>query len=138
MSTLRVFKSTIPSINFIFGNGKPAIFQGGVFRTDIPSEISALEYEIAQGHPHIFIDPNEREVDSELLDPMKALRAKIREEILAEEAEKARLAADVTRDMGTSDQSAVKPASTLDIAPAAAGGSGASLVASLANIKIGK
>lgn len=137
MPMLRVFKSTMPSVNFIFGNGKPAIFQAGVYRTDVAEEIQALEYEVRLGHPHIYIDPAEQEVDSELLDPMTALRAKIREEILAEEAEKALKASDISRDMGTSDQSSVKPASTVDIAPAAAGGSGASLVASLSNIKVG-
>ena len=61
---LRVFKSTMPSVNFIFGNGKPAIFIAGVYRTNIDWEISALDYEVSSGHPHIFIDPEEKEVMS--------------------------------------------------------------------------
>lgn len=120
MSTLRVFKSTIPSINYIFKNGKPAIFQVGVFRTDIEWEIKELEAEIAAGHPHIYIDEKEREIDSEMVDPMNALRAKI----IAEFLEQQKKATDPNNDMGTSDQSPVKPANSTDVAAAAAGGDG--------------
>lgn len=128
MSTLRIFKSTIPSVNYIFGNGKPAIFVNGVFRTDIASEISALESEVTQHHPHIYIDPNEREIDSELVDPMNALRAKIIAEYVAAQT----AATALTNDRGTSDQSGAKPASTVDVSPAAAGGSGVQLLANVA------
>lgn len=127
MATLRVFKSTIPSVNYIFGNGKPAIFVNGVFRTDIPGEIDALQNEIAQHHPHIYIDENEREIDSELIDPMNALRAKIIAQYVADQV----AATSMTNDRGTSDQSGAKPANTADVAPAAAGGSGAQLLAAI-------
>ena len=125
---LRVFKSTLPSVNYIFGNGKPAIFINGVFRTDIANEIFALEEEVKQHHPHIYIDPKETEIDSELVDPMNALRAKIIAEFVATQA----AATALTNDRGTSDQSGAKPASTTDVASAAAGGSGAQLLANVA------
>lgn len=127
MATLRVFKSTIPSVNYIFGNGKSAIFVNGVFRTDIPAEIQALEYEVTQHHPHIYIDEKEREIDSELIDPMNALRAKIIADYVANQA----AATALNNDRGTSDQSGAKPANTSDVASAAAGGSGAQLLAAI-------
>jgi hypothetical protein len=137
MTTLHIFKSTLPSVNYIFGNGKPAVFQQGRYLTDQEEEVATLQYEIKKGHPHIFQDPAELTVESDMLDPMVALKAKVREQVLAELAEEAARAIDPKRDMGTSNQSQVKPASTKDIAVAAAGGSGAALVSSLANIKIG-
>lgn len=130
MATLRVFKSTIPSVNYIFGNGKSAIFVNGVFRTDIEAEIQSLEYEVAQHHPHIYIDEKEREIDSALIDPMNAMKAKIIAEYLANQA----AATSMSNDRGTSDQSGARPANTNDVASAAAGGSGAQLRATLANL----
>lgn len=120
MTTLRVFKSTFPSINYIFKNGKAAIFQQGVFRTDVEWEIKELEAEVAASHPHIFIDENEREIDSEMVDPMNALRAKIIADYIAQQA----AATNPANDMGNSDQSPVKPSNSRDVAVAAAGGDG--------------
>lgn len=127
MATLRVFKSSIPSITVILGNGKPCIFVQGVYRTAIQGEIDLFESEIAQGHPHLFIDPNEREIDSTMIDPMNAMRAKIIAEYVASQA----AATSMTNDRGTSDQSGAKPANTADVASAAAGGSGAQLLAAI-------
>lgn len=77
MSTLRVFKATLPSVNYIFKNGKPAIFVNGMYTTDVPFEIEELDAEIATRHPHIFIDESMREIDSAKVDPIAALREKI-------------------------------------------------------------
>ena len=130
MSTLRVYRATMPSVNFIMPNGKPIIFQQGVYYTDKQNEIDTLDFEIKQGHPHIFVDPTNAEIASEDLDPVVAMKKKVlgmmtREQLL--DALKAREAEVVnpSNDLGESDQSAVKPASTQDIAPAAAGGPGA-------------
>ena len=130
MATLSVFKSTIPSVTYIFGDGTPAIFVNGVYRTDVQKRIDALQSEIDQGHPHIYIDPKEREIDSELVDPINALRAKIIAEYKAQEA----AAVALSNDRGTSDQSGPMPANSLDVASAAAGGSGAQTI-SLAALK---
>jgi hypothetical protein len=130
MAILKLYKSTIPSINFILGNGKPCIFINGRFATDVDSEISALDYEIKLGHPHIRVDDAEPTIDSDMVDPMEVLRAKMRAEIIAEMA----AATNPDNDMGTSTQSSLKPASSSDIAPAAIGGSGAGLAARLMSV----
>jgi len=136
MALLKVFKSTFPSITYIMQNGKPAIFVAGVFRTAVQREIDELEAEIAAGHPHIFVDPNEKEVESAMLDPMVALETRIREKVLAEiAAANALISGDPARDMGNTTPEPLKPANTQDIAQAAMGGSGAMLTASLKNLK---
>ena len=127
MTTLTVFKSTIPSVNYIFSNGKSAMFINNVFRTDIPSEVSALEYEVAQHHPHIYIDAAERTIESEMIDPMNALRAKV----IAEYLKSQEAAMLISNDRGNTLQIPVKAANTLDVAPAAAGGSGAQVLANV-------
>ena len=135
MTTLTVFKSSLPSINYIFKNGKPAIFINGAFRTDVDWEIGELTNEVKLGHPHIYIDKNEVTVDSAMLDPMAQLRARI----IAEEAEKIRAAAgNPDRDMGTSEQQKLNVGTTRDIAEAAVGGSGTSLAARLVNLQVTK
>lgn len=120
MSTLRVFKATLPSVNYIFKNGKPAIFVQGVYTTDVVSEIEELDAEIAARHPHIFIDAAMREIDSSAVDPIAALREKIIAEYKATMAS----ATSLDNDMGKSNQGPLKPASSVDVAAATAGGSG--------------
>lgn len=132
MSTLRVFKATLPSVNYIFKNGKPAIFVQGKFCTDVPAEIAELDEEVANHHPIIFIDSAEREVDSAAVDPISALR----EKIIAEYKASMATATSPDNDMGESVQGALKPASTQDVVEAAAGGSGAGLAARI--LKVGK
>jgi hypothetical protein len=132
MSLVHVFKSTMPSINYIFKNGKAAPFVGGIFTTDVQSEIDELEAEVLNRHPHIYIDEAQKIVQSEMLDPLNALRAKFFEEFQKLQAEKTM---DPNADMGTSESQPVKPASSVDIAPAAAGGSGTALGSRLAMLK---
>lgn len=127
MSTATIFKARIPSVNYIFKNGKPAIFVQGRFATDIAAEIEELKSEIAAGHPHIFIDENEAEIDSNLINPIQALRAQIEAELRAEMA----AATNPANDMGSTTQEPLKPANSQDIAQAAGGGSGAGLAARL-------
>jgi len=127
----KVFKATLPSVNYIFRNGKPAIFINSRFATAIQTEIDELEAEIAAGHPHLFIDEAEKTIDAKLIQPMEALREKLRAEIMAEMAK----AVDPTNDMGTSEQGPLKPANSQDIATAAEGGSGVGLAARLVTLK---
>ena len=135
---LNVFQSTFPSINYIFGNGKPAIFQGGYYRTAIQWEIDELDNEIRMGHPHISrpTDESARVVSSDMIDPMDILRAKI----IAEYEAKKVVDASGDRDMGTYVAPALKPASSKDVAEAAAGGSGLSSsgAAALVNLTVKK
>lgn len=131
-TTLRVYKCTFMSTSYLMPNGKPCIFVNGVYRTNNPAEIAEFDSMIANGHPHFFIDPNEREVDSGLVDPMEAMRHRIIEEY---KASMVQAAGDPDRDMGKSDQTArLNVASTRNIEEAAAGGSGSSLAARLMKI----
>jgi len=118
MATLRVFKSTIPSCNYIFQKGKSAAFVNGTYRTANEAEIAELEAEISLGHPNIYIDAAEREIDSELVDPIAALRHKI---IADYEAQKA-ANTNPDRDLGNYTAGAVVPASSRDVAAATANG----------------
>jgi len=104
----------------VFANGKPAIFVSGVYRTDIDWEIAELDKEVKSGHPHIYVDSAEATIESEMVDPMNALRAKIIAEFVASQE----AATNPDNDMGKSTQGAVIPANSRDIASAAAGGSG--------------
>lgn len=133
MATLTVFQATMPSVNYIFGNGKPAIFVQGFYRTDVPWEIAELDAEIASHHPHIFrpTKVEDQVIESDMLDPMTALRAKIIADYKAQEA----AATHPSRDMGNTDQNAkLMPGNTMDIAAAAEGGSGVQLAARLVNL----
>ena len=132
MAILKVFKATLPSINYIFRNGKPAIFIQGKFATGVEAEITELEDEIYKGHPHIYVDKEEATVDSEMVDPIQALRAKIEAQIRAEMA----AATDLSNDRGTTEPTVLKPASSTDIMDAAAGGSGVGLAARLVSLKV--
>ena len=114
---LRLYKSTMSAVNFICGNGDVITFAQGKFYTDRESHIAYLDAEIKSGHPHIFIDPLEREVASNLITPMQQLRDKIRKELLEELR-----VGPVHMDAGKTDQNAkLMPANTRDIAQAAAG-----------------
>ena len=132
MAILQVFKATLPSINYIFRNGKPAIFVQGKFATSIEAEIEEMKDEIAKGHPHIYVDKEDATVDSEMVDPIQALRAKIEAQIRAEMA----AATDLSNDRGQTKQEPLKPSSSTDVMDAAAGGSGVGLAARL--MKVGK
>jgi hypothetical protein len=131
MATLKLFKACLPSVNYVFRNGKPGIFVNGRYATSIPEEIEELTAEINAGHPHLFIDAEESEIDSEKVDPIQALRASIEKEIRAQMA----AATNPENDMGESAQGPVVPTNTNNIAQAATGGSGVALAARLVNLK---
>lgn len=101
VKTLHLFQSNLQSHNFVFKNGTVAHFIRGVYTTDIESEIDELNAEIKARHPHIFIDPNRVTIAADELDPMSALKKKLKEEIRAEmEA----AAGTTTRNMGSTAQ----------------------------------
>jgi hypothetical protein len=83
---LHIYKNRLPSCHYVFKDGSQATFVKGVYKTANSVEIEQLDKEVRSGHPHIFIDKNEPAVISSTddADPMAALRAKIRAEILAE------------------------------------------------------
>lgn len=115
---LHVYWGTLPSINYIFPNGKPAIFVNNRFTTNIPYEIEHLDNEIKMGHPHIYKKPGEETMDAKYLDPMEA----VRERIIADAIAMGLVTANVDRDMGTSDQTQkLNVQTSTDVAAASAG-----------------
>lgn len=93
MTILAVFKSHVPNIGYIFKNGKTAPFINGKYITELQTEIDELKAEIGNyinpvindknqvvshdgidvsnnlgagksNHPHIYIDPDEKEIDT--------------------------------------------------------------------------
>jgi len=68
MTIKRVFKNTMPGTQYLFKNGKSAVFTNGRYETDIDWEIAELDEEIRQGIPHIYIDPKDTTVDTGQID----------------------------------------------------------------------
>lgn len=123
MSIRKIFKCYIPSCSYFFKNGKQAAFLNGQYTTDNQQEISELMAEVGEigkhssKHPHIYVDADEQEIDSDALSPLEELKRKAREEVLAEMA----AASNATNDMGTSIQGKLIPASSKDVEATAAG-----------------
>lgn len=119
MAMLRVFKSSMQSMRYIFASvpGREAAFAMGRYCTQDPKEIEELEHEISLHHPHIYIDPENMEIDEILLDPIQAFKAQVEAEI------RAKIAAENNpdRDMGNTEAQKLTPQGTNDIQKAAAG-----------------
>jgi hypothetical protein len=80
MSVKKVFKSTIEHNNYLFKNGKTAIFTGGRYITDDATEIAELISEIGteegkSKHPFFFTDPADSEIDTTLQDRIQEAQA---------------------------------------------------------------
>lgn len=78
-----IFHSTVKSCQYVFASGKTIAFIGGQYRTTDKKEIAELEAEIAAGHPHLYIDPNNKTADSAVDDPMARIKAEAVKEFLA-------------------------------------------------------
>lgn len=116
----KLFKSRgLRSFNMFTAAGRPIIFVNGMFQTADTELSDYLENEIKKGHPDIYVDPNEPTFDPVKYDPRAALRREIMLELEREGL--LRAAGDPNRDMGSSNQGVLKPTSTTDIAPVAAG-----------------
>lgn len=134
--TVVVFQATFPSINYIFRNGKPAIFVAGKFITDVKKEIDELREEIAGGQPHIR-ECTPEEVKVAVVpgaDLMTGLKEKFFQEFMAEQKKAAMQQMEAAIKGSEYEQGKVAPASSSDIANAAAGGSGADLAAQLSKM----
>ena len=85
MAIKKIFKSTLPYINYVTTAGRTCVFQEGRYLTDNPQEIAELTFEIKRGNtPHIYIDPQEVEIDTTLqeriIEAQKAAALKVLEE----------------------------------------------------------
>ena len=100
MSELTVFKSRAPTMGYVFKTGKVVHFLGGIYATASKTEIEELTTECENAHPNFYIDPSQKTLDSEMLDPIAVLRATIR----AEEVAKLAAMGNPLRDMGATSQ----------------------------------
>jgi hypothetical protein len=126
MTISAIFKSTFPSMNYVFKNGMTAVFIGGKYVTDNLELAHELMQEVKEigktksKHPYIYVDEEEMEIDSEALTPI---------EIIKQEAY-AQAMADIKRAMANepsiSDQGKFSDsvANTTNIAGASASDSG--------------
>lgn len=110
MALKKIFKSTAPTVCYTFQcNHKKIQFMGGNYFTDIKEEIEELEKEVRLGHPMIYIDPNDCELDTDA--EAKRIQ-KIKEDAVAEFIAKEAENKAGTADRGTSIASPVKPMGT--------------------------
>lgn len=100
MAIQKLFKSRMPSCQYFFADGSRADFVSGRFSTDEDDKIAQLDAEIKKNHPHIYVDDNEVEVDTEKQDPLEHLRTKFIAEYLKEQKAK------VGTDFGTTSADA--------------------------------
>lgn len=81
---VNLYYSTKPSMNYTFRDGTVAHFVNGTFFTALPKQIEELNDLVASGNPFIYIKEGKEQIDRKLLDPTEALKARIREELIAE------------------------------------------------------
>lgn len=94
---MHVFFNTIPNCRYTFKDGTDANFLGGKYLTDNEVQIRELSREVANGHPHIYTKADHLTEDTTIVDPMVAIREKVRAELLAEMA----ASTDKTTDRGS-------------------------------------
>lgn len=84
------FKSALPSFRFISSKGMAAHFINGNFTTDSKELEEELMKEVGEvgrsksQHPFIFIDEDDKEIDTEALSPIELIKLKAKEEARAE------------------------------------------------------
>lgn len=71
---LKKFKSHILSCAYFTAAGLQVAFINGEYVTGNETVIAELEAEVKNGHPHIYIDPKDSEVDTEALTPIEIIR----------------------------------------------------------------
>jgi hypothetical protein len=114
----RVFKSAQHSMQMMDPRGNAIVFVGGRYFTDDLNIIKYLDQQIAQGIPGIYVDADEEFYNPDIHDPIASLKHKIRQQLL----EEMKLAAgNPMRDMGSSVQPRMSPASSVDIASVSIG-----------------
>lgn len=85
MSIKKVFKSYVPSLNYVTQKGRTCIFTEGRFLTDHPEEIAEITDMVNhKSNPHIYIDPDEQEIDTTLQERIKAAQAEAALRVLEE------------------------------------------------------
>ena len=88
MAMLKLYKCSILSCKMHTQSGKEISFIKGRYATGDKKEIEFLDAEVEAGHPHVYVDSKETEVDSVQVDPVTAIKAKAIAEYIAEQAAK--------------------------------------------------
>lgn len=130
---LHVFRSSIKSIQVVTGSGRKILFVNGIFYTKHPEEIEFLN-SMVQDNRGIYVDAGRAVIDEGDLDPMATLKAKLRQELLAE----MQVQLNPENDRGNYTQGPLNATSTRDAAPVAAGGDASQLHAQVAKLIPGK
>lgn len=77
MSIKKVFKSYIPSVNYVTQRGRTCSFVEGRYETDVPEEIAELNSVCeSKSNPHLYIDINEVEIDTTVQERLQAASQK--------------------------------------------------------------
>lgn len=110
------YKSSVPSIQYIFKDGRPAWFIDGLYKTSDSKKIEELDAEIKLGHP--YFSHAAKEESTAVLDEndiVGSMRERIRQQIIEEEKAKVRAASDKARDMGNyTPPASINPVSSND------------------------
>jgi hypothetical protein len=84
---LSIFKSRLSSVQHVLKDGSVAAFfrrqpheSAGHYLTADPDKIAELTALVKKGHQHIYIDPEESEVEQSLADPAVAKEQAIRDD----------------------------------------------------------
>ena len=115
MSLKTVFLSSIQNMQYVFPNGKAAIFTNGQFITDVESEIAHLKDEIRNGIPHISQDPDasKQVIDTTLQDRIRDAQAAVTLQIMKEHEEGVKAPVTGVLDEALKSQANQAPESTL-------------------------
>lgn len=84
MTIKAVFKSHIPSVSYFFKNGLQAAFLLGRYETDKEEHVQELQDAIYAGNPHIYVDPEDSEIDTDAPSPMERIRQEAYAQALAD------------------------------------------------------
>lgn len=85
MSIKNVYKSYIPSVNYVTVRGRTCIFREGRYETDVQEEIAELEHVVSnKSNPHIFVDPEEKTIDTTLRERIQKAMQEAAERVLSE------------------------------------------------------
>jgi hypothetical protein len=110
MAIKHVFCSRLSSCNYVLKDGKVVHFVAGRYYTDVKKEIDELT-ELCEGnHETFYVDPGQKEVDTETLDPLSYIKKKAVEEYIAAQA----AAMKPTNDRGNTTQGAKVNMQTTD------------------------
>ena len=114
----KLYKSNMPSMKYVFTDGREAVFRAGRFSTIEKVQQDELDAEIVKGLPFVYVDKEEATADAGEQNLLAGLRDKIIAEYLAAQT----AATDKSRDMGESDATGkLNMANSGTVADAAAG-----------------